>query len=300
MWDYIEESPKDTTFELEEERRREEERRHEEQRRLKEQKRQKNLDSSEIQYRSARALYSGKKTEELQQAKALFLSLGYYKDAAIMAVKCDRKLEKLYEQEAKKTYQLAKTHYKSKKSIEHLTEAKRLWESIPNYKDSDKMTEKCAKRIDKLINPSSTGLIIAIIVITAVAIIAVIVLFMSGVLNGGSSQRRISSSPASVNVIESKSSDTDKKIDYGYGDLDGTYYIEAFDEYCDISGNILTFYSEKDGKTKSTEWYIDFSRPTLTAERYDGEGTQKIYVNNDGSLDLVSEDGFTLTLEKKR
>ena len=251
------------------------------------------------QYRKARALYSAKTKEEILQAKSLFLSLGNYKDSPIMTVKCDRKLERIYEQERKKTYQLAKTHYKSKKSVEHLAEAKRLWESIPNYKDAGMLAQKCGKRIQKLIDPPKhTGVIVAVIVITAIAIIAVIVLFMSGIIGGRSSRRYISSSSLSDNTIETKAPDRVIRTNCRSGDLDGTYYIEAYDEYCDISGNTLTFYTATGDITKSTEWFIDFSGSTLTAMRYDGKATRKVYVYNDGSIDLENDDGYTITFEK--
>ncbi len=144
------------------------------------------LKQAAADYHRAKALYSGNTAEEISSAKTWFLYLGNYKDSAIMAVKCDQKLTKLKLKDENKIYQLAKTHYKSKNSVEHLSEAKRLWESIPGYKDSARLAEKCADRINKLINPISyTGVVVAIILILLLLSVAVASLLLFDVLPAG-------------------------------------------------------------------------------------------------------------------
>lgn len=129
-------------------------------------------DANKELYLGAKRAYNGKTIAEVRQAKTIFDSLGNYKDSAAMSEKCQAKLYKLYEQEAKIIYQLAYTHYKNKNSIEHLVEAKRLWESIPNYKDSSLLAEKCTKYIEKLTTKKKknipaiiSGIIVAVILI---------------------------------------------------------------------------------------------------------------------------------------
>ena len=128
----------------------------------------------------AKQLYAEGTKDSLNRAGEMFRSIPSYKNAGVMAAKCDQEIEKIIFKEMDATYKTAKQHASAKKSLDQQKKALELFRSLKGFKDADKLAKDCQNRIEKLENPNSTKLkpiIIGIVIITVTLLAFMYILF---------------------------------------------------------------------------------------------------------------------------
>ncbi len=107
------------------------------------------LSRKEELYNRALREMAGKSTEGYSEARKLFDQIPGYRDADRLAEECAEELAKIEQARKEELYQKALRAMEGK-STESYSEARRLFQQIPGYRDADRLAEECKKALDEL------------------------------------------------------------------------------------------------------------------------------------------------------